>query len=431
MILRTYQQDLITATRQAFYTHNRPLVVLPCGGGKTVCFAYMASEHIKKHNGYVWFLVHRGELIQQTEDTFKAFGLQTDNVLIAMVQTITRHIKQYKPPTMIIFDEAHHASAIMWQRIIAYYNSVPVIGLTATPTRLNGQPLGNVFDTLVVGVTSEWLMRNSYLCNYDYYAPKIIDYNFTVKGSDYDMEQVSNLFVKSKIYGEISRYIDLNRKTIIYCPSIAYSENIANLIKGVVHFDGNTSKKTRKQIIDDFRDGKIRVLSNVDLIGEGFDVPDCDCVMLLRPTMSTALYIQQAMRCLRPGDNKRAIIYDFVGNVYRHGMPTDDQQWTLNKPTKMRSNTAPDALVRECSKCYKVYKGTNRICPYCGYDNGKTHKEIEQDKRAELEVVRKIERKQVGMAHTLNDLIIIGKQRGYKNPVYWAKMIMQARNNRV
>jgi len=431
MILRPYQNDLITATRQAFYTHNRPLVVLPCGGGKTVCFAYMASEHIKKHNGYVWFLVHRGELIKQTEDTFKTFGLQNSNILIAMVQTISRHPDRYHEPTMIIFDEAHHASATMWQRIIERYKHVPIIGLTATPTRLNGLPLGNVFDTLVVGVTSEWLMQHGYLCNYDYYAPKIIDYNFTVKGSDYDMEQVSNLFVKSKIYGEISRYIDSNRKTIIYCPSIAYSENIANLIPDIVHFDGNTPAHTREQIVDDFRVGKIRVLSNVDLIGEGFDVPDCDCVMLLRPTMSTALYIQQAMRCLRPSDGKRAVIYDFVGNVYRHGLPTDEQMWSLDKPTKMRCNNAPDVIVRECGKCYKVYKGTNRICPYCGCDNGKTRKEIEQDKQAELEAVHKIERKQVGMARTLNDLITLGKQRGYKNPVYWAKMIMQSRKSKI
>lgn len=438
MKLRQYQEEIIEKTRNSFRKSNkRPLVVLPCGSGKTVCFADMAQRHIKLNkNNHVWFLVHRRELIDQTIETFERFNISQDNIFVGMVQTISRHPGRYRKPTMIIFDEAHHATAKTWMNIVDYFDGVPMVGLTATPTRLNGDALGNIFDDLVVGVDSEWLMNNDYLCEYDYYAPKIIDYDFKTKGSDFDQEQVAELLEKSKIYGEITRYIDLNRKTIIYSPSIKFSQNIANSIPGAVHFDGNTPKAERKKIVEDFKNGKIKILTNVDLIGEGFDVPDCDCVMLLRPTQSLALYIQQSMRCLRPNDNKRAVIYDFVGNVYRHGMPTDSHEWTLDGKMKCQNiNAEPDLLVRECQKCYKVYKGIKRICPYCGNDNGKTRKEIEHDEKVELEKIEAINRKrarmEVGMARDYETLVALGIKRGYKNPQYWARIILKSRHKKI
>ena len=432
MKLRDYQVNIIEKTRDSFRKgFKRPLVVLPCGSGKTVCFADMAKNHIRlSQDNHVWFLVHRRELVDQTLETIT----DNNNIFVGMVQTISRHPERYKKPTLIIFDEAHHATAKTWTNIIDYFEGVPMVGLTATPTRLNGDNLGNIFDDLVVGVTSEWLIDNNYLANYDYYAPRNIG-GYDLKGSDFDMEQVAEILEKSKIYGDILKHIDLTRKTIIYCPSIKFSKSLCEKIPGIVHFDGDTPTATRKQIVDDFKTGKIRALSNVDLIGEGFDVPDCDTVMLLRPTQSLALYIQQSMRCLRPGDNKRATIYDFVGNVFRHGMPTETREWSLTGRTRCKnSNAVPDLLVRECKKCFRVYKGINKICPYCGNDNGKTRKEIEHDEQVELERIEKIERKkarmEVGMARNLDDLIAIGCKRGYKNPYYWAKTVISARNNK-
>jgi superfamily II DNA or RNA helicase len=177
------------------------------------------------------------------------------------------------------------------------------------------------------------------------------------------------------------------------------------------------------------------LLSNVDLIGEGFDIPDCEVVILLRPTMSLSLFIQQSMRCLTPAPNKRSTIYDLVGNVYRHGMPTEDRQWSLTSKVVVRNKSGEEDIVaRQCKACRLVYSGIDSVCPYCGYNNGETRRQIEEAEQVELEkieeVKRKKERMQVGMASSYEELIAIGRKRGYKNPSYWAKMILASRHKK-
>jgi len=428
VLLRPYQSDVVRRTRDAFITARRPLVVMPCGAGKTVCFADMAHRHIQHREGnYVWFLVHRGELIDQTLATFDAFGISRDNIFVGMVQTISRHPDRYRKPTLIIFDEAHHATARTWLNIIEYFNTVPMIGLTATPARRDGKPLGDIFDTLIAGPDAEMLTAGGWLAEYDYYAPRATDLEFKMRGSDYDLDEFTVTLLKSKIYGEINKYIKAGHKTLIYSPSVAFSRSL-----GVTHFDGNTPDAERRRIVEDFRAGRITVLSSVDLVGEGFDIPDCDTVILLRPTQSLALFIQQAMRCMRPALGKRATVYALVGNVYRHGMPTEPREWSLTASHRCRNTDAePDLLVRECTVCHRVYKGVAQICPYCGADNGKTRKQIEQDAEHELELVRAVARRKQGMAQTLEQLTELGRQRGYKNPRFWATQIIKSRKNAV
>jgi len=437
--LREYQKLIIKDTQKAFSNgYKRPLVVLPCGAGKTVCFADMARRHVAQNmaDNNVWFLVHRQELVDQTIETFKMFGIPMGNVFVGMVQSLASKIRRGIPlekPTLIIFDEAHHATAKTWQSIIDYFEGVPMLGLTATPTRMNGDSLGHIFDTLVLGVDEQYLMSGGYLAGYDYYAPQIINDSLKMRGSDFDQEHVASILEERKIYGNVLKYIDNKRKTIIYAPTIAFSEHLAHIIPGAVHFDGNTPKEERRQIVKDFKSGAIRVLINVDLIGEGFDVPDCDTVILLRPTQSYALYIQQSMRALRPKkDYRKAIIYDLVGNVFRHGLPTAPKEWRLNERTKVKNASGePDVLVRTCNKCLLAYSGTKPICPFCKHDNGKTRKQLEEEKQAELIKIENIERKQKrmqqGQAQDYDALVALGKQRGYKNPHYWAKQILKSR----
>lgn len=436
MTLRDYQLDLISDTRDSFKRgYTRPLVVLPPGGGKTVCFAHMASEHVRRHNGYVWFLVHRRELVRQATETFTEWGLTDEHIFVGMVQTIARHPEKYKKPTLIIFDEAHHATATSWRKITEYFAGVPLIGLTATPVRLNGDALGAVFDSLVIGRDAQWLIDNQYLAPYDYYAPAPVDIR-TVKmrGADYDPDEVTDVIMKSHIYGDVARYIDPTRKTIIYAPSLRMSRDLASRIPGVVHFDGTTPTAERDRIISDFRAGRVRTLVNVDLVGEGLNIPDCDTVVMLRPTQSVALYIQQSMRCMRYVHGKRATVYDLVGNVYRHGMPTDDRPWSLTGRMRAYNPSGePDITCRQCERCYRVYAGTQAICPYCAHDNGKTRREIEADRDAELqriEAVTRIEqRRQQGMAKNYQELVKLGRERGYKSPEAWARYIIKSRAN--
>lgn len=438
MQLRSYQKKLIEDTRNSFRTgHNAPCVFLPCGGGKTVCFAFMADQHTRiKPDNFVWFLVHRQELIGQTIKTFQDFGIPTDRILIAMVQTVARHLDRYTTPSLIIFDECHHATATTWQKIIAAFPNVPLVGLTGTPSRLDGSGLGSVFDELILGPGAAELTEMGYLCRYDYYAPKLTDfYALKTKGADYDMQDLTEQYRKSKIYGDIQKYIDPAKKIIIYCPSVEFSKSLEVELPGAVHFDGTTPDIERAEIVRQFRDGEIRILLNVNLIGEGFDVPDCDCVILLRPTKSVSLYIQQAMRCLRPAEGKRAVIYDLVGNCFRHGLPTEPRVWSLAGKTPCRNESAePDVIARQCKTCFKVYSGVGQICPFCGALQPKTARQIAEDKRAELERIEKIERREnrreQGRADTLEQLVQLGRSRGYKNPLFWARCVLNNRNKK-
>lgn len=439
MKLRDYQISLINQTRLDSLKSNRVLAVLPCGGGKTVMFAYICASHLQKNpNGYVWFLVHRQELIDQTIKTFDENGISRDRVLIAMVQSVSRHLDRYLSPSLIVFDEAHHATAGTWTKIVNAHFHSPIIGLTATPCRLDGSSLGSIFGVMSIGVSAKWLIEHKYLSEYDYYAPAV-DFDeaaWKLKGSDYDLESVSISMDKPKIYGDILKYIDINRKTIIYAPTIKFSKKLEEMLGSICkHFDGDTPKEERKQIIEDFRSGKIRILTNVNLIGEGFDVPDCDCCILLRPTMSVALYIQQACRCLRYKIGKRAVVYDMVGNVYKHGLPTDDREWFLDRLVKVRNKSNDkDFLVRTCGNCYRVYAGQGRICPYCGFDNGKTKAELKIEHDMELKKIEALEKKkeriEVGMCLDLPSLVELGKKRGYKNPLAWAKFVMDGRRKK-
>jgi superfamily II DNA or RNA helicase len=434
MYLRDYQTSLLDDVRGRFSQgSNRVLCVLPCGGGKTVMFAYMASRHCSlSPSNRVLFLVHRIELVEQTRNTFSSMGIPTDRVHIGMVQSITRHIADEARPSMIIVDEAHHASAVSYKRIIDAYPDVPLVGLTATPCRLDGKPLGDIFSSMAVGDSAKELTEHGWLCPYDYYAPKVNlpDADWKPKGDDFDTQDAAERLDKAGIYGDVLKYLDLKRKTIVYCPTVAMSKSIAERIgSSARHFDAGTPAKERREIMDAFRSGTVRVLCNCELIGEGVDVPDCDCVMLLRPTKSVALYIQQACRCLRPGyEGKRATVYDFVGNVWRHGMPTDDRQWSLTAKTACRNPSgARDVTCRQCSACLLVYPGTGRVCPYCGHDNGKTKEQIAVDEKAQLMLVKETQRDERKKAWNFAQLVELGRKRGYKNPVYWAQCVMRGR----
>lgn len=327
---------------------------------------------------------------------------------------------------IFVCGNCHHSTSMTYKKIINKFPTVPLIGLTATPCRLDGKGLGEIFEDMEIGVTAKWLVQNGYLCQYDYYAPKINlqDAKFTTKMGDYDTTDVSKKLDEAGIYGDVMKYFDPSKKTIIYAPSLELSKKMTAIINEKYpnlarHFDGDTPKKERQEIVEKFRSGEIRCLCNRDLIGEGFDVPDCDCCMLLRPTKSVSLYIQQAMRCMRPNGNKRAVIYDFVGNCYRHGLPDDDREWNLQGKIKCKNENAEEGVTcRTCKNCFRVYAGSSPTCPYCGFNNGKTPKEIKQDEEKELERIVALEAKkkkrQEGMCRSLDDFLKLAEERGYK-----------------
>lgn len=433
-MLRDYQQIIYDEIRNALRYNNGVCCVLPCRSGKS----YIMKEIVEKaclKGSKVLILAHRRLLLNQHSQLI-------NNARLESVFTEVNHLGEHDNPDLIIIDEAHISAAASYQRVCEYYKCKRIL-FTATAKRLDNKPL-NLCDVIINGIDADSLIERGYIAPYDLYAPKLnIDLkSVSMSGYDFNNEELSATMCDKKIYGDIIKYyreLADGKQSIAYCVNIKHSKSICDLFNSnnisAKHIDATTPENIRESIIDEFKRGEFKILCNCNLISEGITLPECECCLLLRPTQSETLYIQQACRCLTPLPNKRSIIIDYVGNCYAHGMPTEPRFYTL-KPTKIRNaSREPDLIVRMCNHCYRVYKGTSPICPYCNFNNGKTKREIEQDAKAELERITAIKQKQarmeVGMARTESELVKIGIKRGYKNPQYWAKMIINSRKNNI
>jgi len=428
-ILHEYQQTLLNKTRQAYASgYKAPCVVAPCGAGKSVIIAEIARMTTDKKNR-VLFIVHRKELIDQIKGSFKFNNVNLDLVEFGMVQTVVRRLDKTVKPDLIIVDENHHVLANSYRKIFDYFSDVPKLGFTATPIRLNGSGLGDINDILIEGVNAKWLIENNYLSPYKYYAPKLIDTK-TLKLNnmkEFSSTSIDKAMNENKIYGDVIKHykqLANGEQAIAYCHDVEASKQAANEFNqaGIKagHIDGKTPKLERDLIIDNFRKNEIKVLTNVDIIGEGFDVPDCSTVIMLRPTQSLSLFIQQAMRGMRYRPNKTSIIIDHVDNVRRHGMPDAERKWSLSGSKKAESEQ--EIKIKECMNCFAVYNPVYLVCPECGHKpEVKEVKDYEVDETAELEEVKELENEEVTLdfrepkdCKNMSELHELAKNRGYK-----------------
>lgn len=434
--LRQYQIDLINTIKKNL-KHKSICIVSPCGSGKSIIQGMIAKGATDKGNR-VLFLVHRKELVEQIEETFKLCGVNFDLCEIGMVQTITRRLDKQKSPVIIITDENHHCLAKSYIKIYEKFPVAIKLGFTATPIRLGGKGLHPVYNKLVEGPTVNWLIDNKYLSPYKLYSKKLVDTSkLHIRQGDYKQDEVNALMEKNKIYGDtIKNYKELanGKKTIVYCSSIKSSKETAKEFSfagySSKHLDGKTSKKERQQAIQDFRDNKITVLCNVDLFGEGFDVPDCECVILLRPTKSLSLYIQQSMRSMRYKENKEAIIIDHVGNCFEHGLPNQEFDWSLEDQQKKnkKNKSDEDIKIKQCKQCFAIVDPSVKVCPYCGYEfpvkeiKVKETEDIILKEIKELDILKKKPYNYYYHIKTAKKLINFAKAKGYK-PLWLLKKI--------
>lgn len=396
MQLRPYQNDLVEQTRQAWRDgFKAPCIVLGCGGGKS-CIVAEIARRTTWNGKRVLFLVHRRELVDQIFRTFVRWGVMMDLCDVMMVQTASRRLRRLSKPSLIITDENHHSGAQSYKRIYEHFPDVRRVGVTATPVRLGGDGLGDVNDKLIIGVSTKWLIEHQHLAPYDYFAPSVADLTgLHTKMGEYVTSDIEKAMIKNTVFGDVVHYyreLAQGRKAVCYCASIRHSEATAAAFCAAdipaAHIDGSTPKQERERIVNDFRAGKIRILCNVDLISEGFDVPDCGCSILLRPTHSLTLFIQQSMRCMRYVEGKRAVIIDHVGNYARHGMPDDDRTWSLEKKPKRtfkQEENEQAEKMRQCPACYFTftYEGRN-VCPHCGYVFPKRERTLDEKSEAKL-----------------------------------------------
>lgn len=392
--LRPYQVKFINDIRSQFRAgKNRVVGVAPCGAGKTIMTGWIIRETVLRDKSAVFF-VHRRELIDQTAATFKALGIphgiiagcaKTNYnypVYIAAVQTLVNRLDIIPPPNLLVCDECHHILANSYLDIINCWNNSFLLGVTATPERIGGKRLGDVFNSMVQAPSVSDLIKLGNLTDFNYFdaAPPELSQSLRrvkVSKGDFVNGQLANVMDNVRLIGDtVKNYSDhaAGTQAVCYCVNVEHSKNVAAAFNSAgisaAHIDGKTDKNERNNIIDRFRRGKIKILCNVNLLGEGFDVPNCDTVILARPTMSLTLHIQQSMRSMRPNPvnpNKRAVIIDCVGNWKRHGVPDTSHEWSLD-PNKPKAEGFGQAPFKKCPQCNSVVPAGVKICEFCGYE---------------------------------------------------------------
>ena len=454
--LRPYQSQAVDQVREAFRAgRRRPLLVAPTGSGKTVIFSYVTANAAAKGNRTL-VLVHRAELLNQTHAALSqlevphgliAAGKTADHshlTQVASVQTLIRRLDHVRPPDLIVIDEAHHATAGAWATVLARWPNARVLGVTATPQRLDGKGLGEVFDDLIRGPEVTKLIEGGYLCKPVYYAPKTVSMEGVHKvAGDFNRAEVAERMDKPTITGDAvthyRKYAE-GQPCIVFCTGIKHAENVAAAFNASGYrfkvIDGTLAKEERAARVAALGSGQLHGLVCVDIVSEGFDLPCVAVAILLRPTASLSLHLQQIGRVLRPAPNKpRAVILDHVGNCRRHGLAEEVRDWSLDG-IKRRAKRGPQddvADTRQCPECFAVHT-PSPTCPQClhVYEIKDRIPDVVDGELEELkarEAIKQRKREQ-GTAQTLEDLIKVGKARGMKNPYGWAHNVFKARQKK-
>jgi len=456
--LRPYQQQLLEDIRsQMRLGHRRILAVMPTGAGKGTTIAFMVSEAARRGHR-VLILAHRAELIADLSQRIHGLGINhgilangyredlRQTVQVGSVQTVVRRLDRIPPPSMVIQDEAHHLVAgNMWGRIIETWPSSFLIGKTATPERLSGEGLGQghggFFTTMVLGPDAAWLTAEGFLVPARIFAPPGIDLSAvkrfdTAKGR----HDSGTILRQGQAMGDAvfhyRRTIEdhHNGTAIAFCCSVDDADALAEAFRSdgiaAARLDGSMDRGERRRLIADLGAGVLKVLTSCDIISEGTDIPSVTGAILLRPTESLGLHLQQVGRVLRPCQGKtHAIINDHVGNSLRHGLPTDPREWSLKGRPK-RKRAASDALpVRVCPRCFVTLASTVPVCTECGhaFESQRRKLTVVDGNLQELtpQQLAQQRRRAIGQARTREELEAIRLEMGYKPG--WVDHILRER----
>lgn len=457
IILRPYQDDLINRTRASLRSGKRaPLLVSPCGSGKTVMFSYFA-QRVTGNGKRTIILAHRDELIDQISHTLNQFNVahsfiaagryydRKHKVHVASVFSAVRRLHLISPPDVVIADEAHHCSAgSSWSKVFKAFPKAWRIGVTASPVRLSGEPLGDNFDDMIIGPSTAELIELGALCKYRIFAPAGINTSeIRTRMGDFSKPELAEASDKPTITGDAIRHYAKHahgKRAIVFCVSIEHAKHVADQFRAsgyrATSIDGKLSREIRRNIVSEFRNGGINVLTSCDIISEGFDLPAIEVAIMLRPTQSLALWIQQSGRALRvfPGKSE-ALILDHAGNTMRHGMPDEEREWSLGgRDSKKNSKADSSDSVRVCPVCFAAQWSKKLVCGNCGHVFVVESREVEEVEgeleEIDIESMRKNRKLEEGKARTFEDFVALGKARNYKSPSGWAYHKMQARQYR-
>ncbi|MCC6497743.1 MAG: DEAD/DEAH box helicase [Propionibacteriaceae bacterium] len=461
--LYPHQQEIYGKARASLRLHRAVLLQSATGSGKTQIGTYAVRSATEKGNSIIW-LAHRRELLEQTGKTFLKTGIPHSMLMggsrhnsrlratIASVGTLVNRIDSLPPPRVLVVDEAHHSVAGSFDKIIRWVESGggKIIGLTATPWRLSGEGLDSHYQHMVLGPPVAWLIANGYLSDYRAYAPAAPDLSgiHTLAG-DYVKNEIEKVMIGKAIIAncvEQYRARALGKRTIGFAVSVERSQLMAEDFNwaGVpaAHIDAMTPPHVRRQHILNFATGHLQVLWNCDLFSEGFDLSaiaerdvPVECVIQARPTKSLTMHLQQVGRALRRKPYP-AIILDLCGNLARLGLPDHPHEWSLaGRPKEKRGGKGDEAapMTRKCQSCDVLFPILLPSCPHCGaaqqsWGGGRKVDEVAGELREidREQARRQMQREQAG-AQSLEQLIELGKTRGYKSPERWASHVFTAR----
>lgn len=457
--LRPDQLRAVEDLRAALRQHQSVLLQAPCGFGKTVVSAYMASGAHQKRKRVI-FAVHRRELARQTAKTFDQFGIPYGYIMAGMpanpfasVQIASRDTlrsrRHLAECDLFIPDEAHLWSSGTGAELIddAVKSGAHIVPLTATPARGDGKPMRRIADTIVCGPPVRDLIAQGSLAKYKAYAPARPDLSsLHMRAGEYVASEVDELMSRPGVAKNAVRfYIEYayGKRMIGFAPSRVrgneYAQEFRDAGISAEFIDGETKDDVRRNVIAAFADGRVKVLMNVALFREGFDLSaqvgydvPIEAVGLYNPTQSLPLAIQMMMRPMRPQDGTAIILDHACVTVNRdgtinHGFPDDDREWSLEGTVKSGNSGEATIPTVTCSECFGVFRPAP-TCPYCGVTRETFGREVEEfeatlaeldPERARLEAdlamrAKEFARREEGMCKTVEDLAKIAKERGYR-----------------
>lgn len=390
--LRMFQCNVIDRVRNRIAEGKRIIILQsPTGSGKTITASAIVKRAAEK-GSTVLFMVHRRRLVDQIASTLEQFQVNHGIIMRgevcnpgALVQVASRDTllsrcvrhdwKEVPEAKLVIVDEAHHAAdpSSEYRRILTeHYPQAIIILLTATPVGPGGQGMGPWAEAMECAAPTTELVREGYLVPVRCYAPER-----KRKGRKFLRGICGDLVSSWQQYAE-------GRPTALFCSRVAHSLDAVKAFEDAgipaAHVDADTDDSVRDRIFDQIADGRIKVLSNVGIIGEGVDIPELGCCQIFCECGSRVGFLQRCGRIMRPsGEKKYGILIDHSGACFRHGFPDEDTEWTLDGNTNEKFAAKHDKGETEqalyCRHCEIVYHGDNG-CPQCGRLPSKPPKSI-------------------------------------------------------
>jgi len=411
MELRPYQLEAIKKARVSIRNGNRRIIIqASCGAGKTIIAGAIISSALEKGKKVI-FLVHFRQLAYQAMERFNDFGIGDEvgiimageehfferPVQIISVQTYgrrlklddTEHNQWFRDADIVFYDECHASIAKTRKAILNLYkDDAIIVGLTATPARADGRPLGEIYDDIVCCSNIEELTQLGHLVPAIYYgATELPDLNNipTVAG-DYNQKVLGERVNKEKLVGDILENwlrIAPERQTVIFATNVKHSRYIEKVFSkhgvSIEHIDAHTPEEERQDILRRFKNGDVQIVTNCAVFCEGADFPWASCVVLAKPSKSFTRFIQMAGRGIRPYQDKdNCILIDHAGLIQRHGFLDEDVYWTLDGKEKAWNKKKREKIEKPpltCDQCQYIFKG--RVCPKCGFEVKGYGKKIE------------------------------------------------------